>query len=281
MRLGRCAKSRRQERGIRGNPLTPDLQIFDLLFILFAAFGAGLIDSMVGGGGLIQVPALFAALPNAPHAQLLGTSKLAGVGGTLSAAWRFARSVQISWALTLPACAAAFVAAMAGAALTLQLPSHVFRPLVPIMLTAVFIYVAQRRDFGQVHAPVSHRARHVGLAVLGGGVIGLYDGFFGPGTGTFLVFFFVRVFALDFLHASASAKVVNVAANASALLAFSVTGNVLWLLGAAMMICNVGGSLLGSHLAIRHGSAFVRRVFLFVVSALIAKTAWDAVRGYF
>jgi uncharacterized membrane protein YfcA len=253
----------------------------DLLFILAAAFGAGLIDSMVGGGGLIQIPALFAALPNAPHAQLLGTSKLAGVGGTLSAAWRFSRSVDIPWRLALPASAAAFAAAMLGATLTLHIPTAVFRPLVPVMLTVVFIYVAQRKNFGHRHSPRIAGARAIAIAVLGGGVIGLYDGFFGPGTGTFLVFFFVRVFALDFLHASATAKLVNVAANLSALLAFGWTGNVLWLLGAAMMTCNIGGSLLGSYLAIRHGSAFVRRVFLVVVSALIAKTAWDAARGYF
>ena len=107
------------------------------------------------------------------------------------------------------------------------------------------------------------------MAAVGGGVIGLYDGFFGPGTGTFLVFFFVRAFALDFLHASATAKVVNIAANASALLLFGFTGNVLWLLGFAMMACNIAGAIIGSYLAIRHGSAFVRKVFLAVVSALV------------
>ncbi|MBC7984199.1 MAG: TSUP family transporter, partial [Candidatus Obscuribacterales bacterium] len=117
-------------------------------------------------------------------------------------------------------------------------------------------------------------------AMVGGGVIGFYDGFFGPGTGTFLVFFFVKTFALDFLHASAAAKVVNVAANAAALLIFGFTDNVLWLLGIAMMACNVGGSIIGSHLAIRHGSGFVRRIFLVVVSLLIAKTGWDALHAY-
>jgi uncharacterized membrane protein YfcA len=235
---------------------------------------------MVGGGGLIQTPALFATFPNASHAQLLGTAKLAGVGGTTSAALRFARNVAIPWAIALPATAAAFIASFAGAFLTTRVPSEFFRPLVPFMLTAVFIYVAQRHDFGKHHAPRTMNGRAIALAAIGGGTIGFYDGFFGPGTGTFLVFFFVRVFALDFLHASASAKVVNIAANTSALLTFGVTGNVLWLLGLTMMMCNIAGSVVGSHLAIRHGSGFVRKVFLAVVSALIAKTAWDALRGF-
>jgi uncharacterized membrane protein YfcA len=260
--------------------MLPDIAWLDLIFILVAATGAGLIDSMVGGGGLIQTPALFAVFSTTPHAQLLGTAKLAGIGGTTSAAFRFARSVQIPWRFALPATLAAFVASLAGALLTTRIPSQFFRPLVPFMLAAVFIYVARRRDFGTLHAPRTVDGRTIAIAAIGGGAIGFYDGFFGPGTGTFLVFFFVRVFALDFLHASASAKVVNIAANAAALLLFGFTGNVVWLLGLAMMICNIAGSIVGSHLAIRHGSIFVRKVFLVVVSALIAKTAWDSLHTF-
>lgn len=257
-----------------------DISLLDLALILAAAFGAGMIDSMVGGGGLVQVPTLFALLPNAPHAGLLGTSKLAGFGGTLSAMLRFARTVTIPWRLTLPAMIAAFIASLLGALLTTQLPSHLFRPLVPIMLTAVFVYVIRRRDFGHHHAPRTADRGALWIAAIGGSAIGFYDGFFGPGTGTLLVFFFVRLFALDFLHASASAKAVNVASNASALLLFSATGNVLWLLGSVMMVCNIAGSIIGSHLAIRHGSSFVRRVFLVVVTALIAKTGFDGIQPW-
>jgi uncharacterized membrane protein YfcA len=257
-----------------------DLSILDLIFVLVTATGAGLIDSMVGGGGLIQTPALFAVFATTPHAQLLGTAKLAGIGGTTSAAFRYARSVQIPWRFALPAMLAAFVASLAGALLTTRMPSELFRPLVPFMLAAVFIYVVRRRDFGTLHAPRAVDGRAIAIAAIGGGTIGFYDGFFGPGTGTFLVFFFVRLFALDFLHASASAKVVNIAANAAALLLFSFTGNVVWLLGLAMMICNIAGSIIGSHLAIRNGSIFVRKVFLVVVSTLIAKTAWDSLRTF-
>lgn len=260
--------------------MLPDLSALDLLFVFAAAFGAGLIDSMVGGGGLIQTPTLFAVFPHSPHTQLLGTGKLAGMGGTLSAILRFARSIRIPWGFALPAAIAGFIGSLGGTLLTMRISSAVFRPLVPLMMTAVFVYVLRRHDFGTLHSPSAPDRRAVGLAILGGGLIGLYDGFFGPGTGTFLVFFFVRTFALDFLHSSAAAKIVNVAANAASLILFGFSGNVIWLLGAAMMAFNITGSVIGSHLAVRHGSRFVRKVFLLVVSILIAKNAWDAVTIY-
>lgn len=260
--------------------MLPDLSGLDLVFVFAAAFGAGLIDSMVGGGGLIQTPTLFAVFPHTPHPPLLGTGKLAGIGGTFSAILRFSRNVRIPWNFALPAAIAGFVGSLGGTLLTMHIPSAVFRPFVPIMMTAVFIYVLRRHDFGQHHSPAPTDRRAIVLAALGGAVIGFYDGFFGPGTGTFLVFFFVRAFSLDFLHASASAKVVNVAANAASLLLFGFSGNVIWLLGAAMMAFNITGSVIGSHLAVRHGSRFVRKIFLLVVSVLIAKNAWDAVNIY-
>jgi uncharacterized membrane protein YfcA len=147
--------------------------------------------------------------------------------------------------------------------------------MVPVLLGVVLLYTLLHQDLGRIHEP--RQGRHRGaLATAAAGVIGLYDGFFGPGTGSFLVFLFVRVFGLDFLHASASAKIVNAAANLAAILLFGLTGEIFWLMGLAMAVCNVAGAQVGSHLAIRHGSGFVRAVFIAVVSCLIAKTAWDA-----
>jgi len=145
-----------------------------------------------------------------------------------------------------------------------------------VLLTLVLAYTLLHRDFGLEHRPRGQGLRGRTLAAAGAGCIGLYDGFFGPGTGSFLVFLFVRGFGLDFLHASASAKVVNAAANVAAIILFGITGELLWLLGLAMAACNVTGAQVGSHLAIRRGSRFVRVVFLLVVGSLIAKTAWDA-----
>jgi uncharacterized membrane protein YfcA len=248
---------------------------FETAFVLAAAFGAGLVDAMAGGGGLIQLPALFAAFPATPHTTLLGTGKLAGLAGTTSAVFRFIRHVRIDWRLVLPAAAAAFVAALAGAWIATRIPPDRFRTLVPVLLALVLAYTLLHRDFGLEHRPRGDGRRARLLAAAGASGIGIYDGFFGPGTGSFLVFLFVRGFGLDFLHASASAKVVNAAANVAAILLFGLTGDLLWLLGLAMAACNVTGAQIGSHLAIRRGSGFVRGVFLVVVGALIAKTAWD------
>jgi len=248
----------------------------EFAFVLAAAFGAGIVDAMAGGGGLIQLPALFAVFPNTPHPTLLGTGKLAGLAGTTSAAARFIRHVRIDWGLVLPAAAGAFVSALAGAWIAIGISPARFRALVPVLLAFVLLYTLLHRDFGRIHEP-RRRGRHgSALAAAAAGAIGLYDGFFGPGTGSFLVFLFVRLFGLDFLHASASAKIVNAASNLAAILLFGLTGQILWLLGLAMAVCNVAGAQVGSHLAIRHGSGFVRGVFIAVVSCLIAKTAWDA-----
>jgi len=248
----------------------------EIAFVLAAAFGAGVIDAMAGGGGLIQLPALFAAYPAAPHTTLLGTGKLAGFAGTTSAIFRYVRHVRIDWTLVMPAAASAFGAALVGAWIATQVSPERFRTMVPVLLTAVLIYTLAHRDFGREHRPRGRGRRGRALAATGAGAIGLYDGFFGPGTGSFLVFMFVRAFGLDFLHASASAKVVNAAANVAAILLFGLTGELYWLLGLAMAAFNVTGAQVGSHLAIRHGSGFVRGVFLVVVSCLIAKTGWDA-----
>lgn len=244
----------------------------EIPFVLAAAFGAGLIDAMAGGGGLIQVPALFAAYPDTPHTTLLGTGKLAGFAGTASASVRYARHVRMDWRFIGAASLGAFGCALVGAWIATRFPPAQFRALVPLLLTAVLLYTLVHRNLGEVHAPRGGLA----LAAASAGAIGLYDGFFGPGTGSFLVFLFIRVFGLDFLHASASAKVVNCAANVAALLLFGLTVPLMWLLGLGMAIANVLGAQVGSHLAIRGGSGFVRKVFLAVVTCLIAKTAWDA-----
>lgn len=244
--------------------------------LAIAAFFAGMIDAVVGGGGLIQIPALFAVLPTAAPAMLLGTSKLAGIWGTAAAAVGFSRKVRVEWTTAAPAAIAAFVFAFLGAYTVTRIPPDFIRKLLPFILVAVALYTLSRKDFGRVHAPLHAGSREKLAAILVGSGIGFYDGFFGPGTGSFLVFLFVRFFGFDFLGASAVAKVVNVACNLAALLWFGYSGNLLWQVGAVMAVCNVLGSLAGTRLAIKHGSGFVRNIFLVVVSVLIVKTGYDA-----
>jgi uncharacterized membrane protein YfcA len=241
--------------------------------LMLAAFGAGLVDAVAGGGGLIQVPALFSVLPDAAPATIFGTNKGASVFGTANAAWRYARRIDIPWRIALPAAGMAFVFSFAGAATVAWLPKDVVRPLILALLVVVAAYTAWRKDFGIAPAPVRRHRMEVVLLV--GAVLGFYDGFFGPGMGSFLIFAFVRWFGLDFLHASATAKVVNGSTNLAALFYFVPSGHGLWSLALAMAAFNVLGAQVGTRLAIRRGSQFVRGAFLFATVLLIAKFGHD------
>ncbi len=248
-----------------------------LLVLAATAFLAGLVDAVVGGGGLIQIPALFAAYPGQAPATLFGTNKCASVVGTAAATWRYARRVKMPWRTILPAAAAAFAFSYAGAAAVAWLPKDAVRPLILALLVFAAVYTLKRKDFGLAHAPAHAGHRELIYATLLGGIIGFYDGFFGPGTGSFLIFLFVRFFGFDFLHASAGAKVVNVATNLAALAYFVPNGYWLPLLAAAMAAANLGGSMAGTWLALRYGSGLIRRIFLLVVGVLIVRFAWDTV----
>jgi uncharacterized membrane protein YfcA len=248
----------------------------DYLVLGIAAFGAGLVDAVVGGGGLVQLPAMFSVFPNMAPATIVGTNKLASICGTGVAAVSYARRVTIAWSVAAPAAFAALVFAFFGAYTLTKVSPDFMRTFLPVVLIAVAIYTFAKKDFGSVHAPVHSGAKEQTLALLIGAGIGFYDGFFGPGTGSFLVFLFVRIFGFDFLGASAVAKVVNVACNFSALVWFGYSGHLIWQLGALMAVCQIAGSLIGSRLAMKHGSGFVRKLFLLVVTVLIVKTSYDA-----
>jgi len=255
-----------------------DLTATHIGLMLLASAGAGLVDAIVGGGGLIIVPSLFGLFPQAVPATLLGTNKAASVWGTGWAAWQYARRVRLPSARLWGAMAAAMIGAFVGAWLATLVPAGRFRLALPVLLTAVWLYTLWRKDLGRQHAP--HRSpTHEALWATGiGGVIGWYDGVFGPGTGSFFVFALVRLLGWDFLHASAAAKRLNFATNVAALAWFIPQGHVVWALALPMAAANVLGSSIGTRLALRHGAGFVRGVFLVVVGALIVKTGWDAVQ---
>jgi uncharacterized membrane protein YfcA len=252
------------------------LLMIDFVLLGGAAFVAGLVDAVVGGGGLIQIPAIFSVLPKEIPATLLGTNKLGSMCGTGAAALNYARRVPVAWSTAAPAAAAAFLASALGAWTVSRVPADFVRGLLPFILIAVAVYTFRKKDFGSIHAPLHSGWKEMALAIALGGAIGFYDGFFGPGTGSFLLFLFVRFFGFDFLSASAAAKVVNVGSNLSALIWFGYSGHLIWQLGALLAVCNIGGSLIGTRLALKHGTGFVRKLFLAVVSILIVKTAYAA-----
>ncbi|HJV72048.1 MAG TPA: TSUP family transporter [Ideonella sp.] len=250
--------------------------MLDLFAVAVASLLAGLIDAIVGGGGLILVPALFAAYPGAAPATLLGTNKAGAIWGTAWAALQFTRRVSLRATTLVPAMVAALVGSFAGAWAVTGVDASALRRALPLVLLAILAYTLARKDLGRHHAPRYGAAREPLVAGAIGVAIGFYDGFFGPGTGSFFVFLFVRLLGYDFLHASAAAKLLNTSTNLAAIVLFAWTGHVWWQVAAVLAMANVAGSLVGTRLALKHGAGFVRAVFIAVVGALILKTGYDA-----
>lgn len=258
------------------NELLADISLWQLAFVCAMALLAGLVDAMVGGGGMIQVPALFNAMPGVPPATVFGTNKFSAIAGTAAAALRYARSIRIDWRIAAPASLAALLFAFLGARMVAWLPVALVRPLVLLLLVLMALYTMRQKQLGTEHQPLTDIWQIRRRALLMGSAIGFYDGFFGPGTGSFLLFACVRWFGCDFLRASAIAKVVNLATNLAALAYFIPSGNVLYLFAVPMACCNVAGARIGSHLAVRGGARLVRRLFLCLVWLLIARLIWDS-----
>lgn len=251
-----------------------DLPSLQFALACAAAFLAGLVDAVAGGGGLIQVPALLVLFPDAPVASLLGTNKVASITGTATALYRYVRNgVQVPWRAVAPAAVAAFGGSFAGARLASFLPKEWMRPIVVVLFAGVAVFTFVRKDFGAIKKD-PHRAS-APAALLMGAVLGAYDGFFGPGAGTFLLFGFIALLGLDFLAASAASKVLNVATNFAAILAFGAAGHVWWALALPMAVCNVAGSHVGSRLALANGAPFVRRLFISVVLLMLGRMTWE------
>ncbi|MCA6590354.1 MAG: sulfite exporter TauE/SafE family protein [Pseudanabaena sp.] len=249
--------------------------MIEILTLCGFAFVAGLVDAVVGGGGLIQLPALLIMLPQTAIASILGTSKFVSIAGTTIAVQQYAKQQKIEWQNTIPAMVTAFIFSFLGARVTSLLNPSLMRPVILGLLIAVAIYTFNKKDFGLLQISKLSQSQQWLYSVAIGCVIGFYDGFFGPGTGSFLIFAFVGIFGYSFLAASASAKVINFATNLAAILYFASTNNIIYFLGVPMAICNILGAFVGTKLAIKNGSQFVRKLFLIIVSLLILKLGYD------
>jgi uncharacterized membrane protein YfcA len=245
------------------------------IFLAIASGFAGFVDAMAGGGGLIQLPALLVGLPNKELPLILGTNKVPSIFGTTAAARNYFKNIKPDIPLTLTMMAPAFVGSMGGAALAAAVPKDFFKPFIVFLLILVAIYTWRKPELGMAESLKFTRKKRLVIVGLIGLMIGFYDGIFGPGTGTFLVFFLVSTIGYAFLKASATAKLVNISTNAGAILSFQLTGHIWWQLGLLLAFANVTGALIGSHLAIKGGSPLVRKVFLAVTFLLISRVAWD------
>jgi len=248
-----------------------DISIATGIFLLAASFFAGFVDSIAGGGGLIQLPALLIGLPKSETAEVLGTNKLSAVFGTTTAAALYRKQIKPDPKVLIAMGVPAFLGSAGGAVLASKIPTSSMRPMVLVLLIVVAIYTWFKPDLGKFENLRHHSKRRVQIAAIAGAVIGFYDGIFGPGTGSFLMLILVASLGYAFITASAIAKVVNVATNVGAIFVFGIHGAVIWQIGIIMGVANISGAIIGSRLAIKGGSTLVRKVFLIVTVALIIK----------
>lgn len=246
------------------------------LIVSLASLFAGFVDAIVGGGGLILVPMLFAVYPNAAPATLFGTNKTGSIWGTAFSAWRYAKRIEFHWQVLLPAICMAFAGSFIGSWAVTIASAEFLRKLLPFVLLAVLTYTLCKKDLGQTSQPRMAFRKEVIWASAIGLLIGFYDGFFGPGTGSFFVFALVRLLGYDFLSASANAKLLNIATNLASIILFGFKGYIWWHLTIPLAIANIIGSFLGTWMALKYGAGFVRWIFIAVVSVLIARSAYDA-----
>ena len=252
--------------------------MWTLGLLALAGLFAGFVDAVVGGGGLVLLPALVVAFPGASPVQVLATNKLAGTCGTSVSSLTYYRRVRPDPATFVPLMTVAFLGSAGGAVAASYIPKSAFNPIILAALAVVGTYVLLKPDLGQLTELRFSGRRHLTAAVTAGLLIGFYDGALGPGTGSFFVFVLVGLLGYSFLEASAKARIANWATNVAALLVFTTQGAVMWRVGLVVGVCNLIGSYLGARTAVSRGSRFVQVFFVLVVAAFILKIGSDVVR---
>lgn len=251
------------------------MELYLIVLLCVAAFFAGFVDAIVGGGGLIQTPVALILLPNLAVSTVIGSLKIPSFSGTALAARQYMKAVKLQWSLLLTMAVVAFVFAFIGSNLLTNVDNQFMKPLLLVVLSLIAVYTFFKKDFG-VHQVKGHTPKkQLLLGILVSMVIGFYDGFIGPGTGSFLVLAFVVVLGFDFLHASATAKMVNLATNIGSISLFLLKGKILWVIALPMAVCNSFGGWLGSKLALKKGNGFIRVFFLLVVLGTLLRFAYD------
>ena len=255
--------------------LLTDYSAQTIIALMVLAFVAGLIDAVVGGGGLIQMPALLINLPNTLLAKLLGTSKIAALSGTSVAAYQYSKRIKFDFKLLSIISLFASIASFLGAKVVSFINTNTLKPTILVILIVIAAYTFLKKDLGAVQTKVLSRNKQIILGSLIGLVVGFYDGFFGPGTGSFFVLGFVVILGFEFVTASAYSKIINCFTNISALIVFIKQDNYLLDIAILMAICNILGSLIGSKIALKKGNSFVRIIFLVTVTMMILRYGYD------
>jgi uncharacterized membrane protein YfcA len=262
-----------------GDTFNSQMVSYDIIILCLAAFAAGFVDSIVGGGGLVQLPALMMVIPQFPLVTILGTNKLVSVTGTGFSAWRFSRQIPFLRTIIIPAILCAFAFSFFGAYIVTIIPSETLKPIFMVLMFCVFLFTLKNKSFGLVdHDP--NVVIPVWKPMVIGSVLGFYDGFFGPGTGSFLIIGFVGLMGMTFVQGSAYAKIINLTTNIAALSLFIYKGAFLLEYAVPMILFNVLGAVLGVRLALLKGNEFVRGLLRIIVFLTILKLAYQVANDY-
>jgi hypothetical protein len=255
------------------------VDFFGLLLICLGAYASGLVGSITGGGGLISLPIMMLVMVQTPIVTILGTNKLIAFFGTSFAIYRYSRNISIPWKTVLPLAVFSFLGSLAGAQVVSLMKPEGLRPVIIVVLAFVAIYTFSQKNLGTHPTPGITGWNKSFAGIIAGVVLGFYDGFLGPGTGTFFIFSLVLIYGLDFLSSAASAKVLNAATNLAAILFFAFTNQLDYVLGIPMILCNILGAITGTKLAMLKGNRFIRNVFICMVILVLLKLSYDTFRG--
>lgn len=246
-----------------------------ILSVLIFSLAAGFVDAVVGGGGLIQLPAVLVSFPKTALPILFGTNKIAALSGTSISAFQYAKRIQFNYKLLLPISVSAGLASFIGARVVSHINVHVLKPIVLIVLIVIAIYSFLKKDLGAVQTKNLTYNKQLKYGLLMGAAVGFYDGFFGPGTGSFFVLGFVVLLGFEFMQASAYAKVINCMTNISALIIFLSNGSYYLELAILMALFNIAGNYIGTMYAIKKGNSFIRSIYLVIETLMIIRFAYD------
>ncbi len=256
-----------------------DYSIATIVSLIILCFTAGFIDAVIGGGGLIQLPAMLINFPSTPLPIIFGTNKIASFAGTSTAAFQFSRKIKFDYQILFPIALCAAAASFAGARVVSLVNVNALKPAILVILIVIAVYTFFKKDLGKVKVHHIALRQQVIRGCVMGIVVGFYDGFFGPGTGSFLVLGFVMLLGFEFVEASAYSKLVNCMTNLGALFVFISQGKYILEIAVLMAICNVAGNLAGSRIALKKGNGFVRIFFLVIVMLMIARYGYDIYWG--
>lgn len=257
------------------NNIITDYGLITIILIIIFSFVAGFIDSVVGGGGLIQLPALLISFPKTPLPTIFGTNKIAALAGTSISAIEYSKRVKFNYKLLLVVSIFSAISSYLGAKTVSYINVSILKPFILVVLIAIAVYTFLKKDLGKHQTKYLNFKKQLLYGAQIGLVVGFYDGFFGPGTGSFLVMGFVVILGFEFVQASAYSKIINCATNLGALFVFIKHGNYILELAIIMAVCNISGNIVGTRLALQKGNAFVRTVFLIIVSLMIIRYSFD------